>query len=84
MGPTCYAARLACGHEKAPSRAPPGEWRENAREPTCGRVERFWKGFGKVSSVADSGIARNSLTGSGGRDRDRTCDPYHVKVVLYR
>jgi hypothetical protein len=22
--------------------------------------------------------------GSGGRDRDRTCDPYHVKVVLYR
>ena len=20
----------------------------------------------------------------GGRDRDRTCDPYHVKVVLYR
>jgi hypothetical protein len=21
---------------------------------------------------------------SGGRDRDRTCDPYHVKVVLYR
>ncbi|GAP66318.1 putative phage integrase/recombinase [Mizugakiibacter sediminis] len=22
--------------------------------------------------------------GSGGRYRDRTCDPYHVKVVLYR
>lgn len=21
---------------------------------------------------------------SGGRDRDRTCDPYHVKVVLSR
>jgi hypothetical protein len=21
---------------------------------------------------------------NGGRDRDRTCDPYHVKVVLYR
>ncbi len=21
---------------------------------------------------------------AGGRDRDRTCDPYHVKVVLYR
>jgi len=20
----------------------------------------------------------------GGRDRDRTCDPYHVKVVLSR
>jgi hypothetical protein len=25
------------------------------------------------------------LRGSdGGRYRDRTCDPYHVKVVLYR
>jgi hypothetical protein len=22
--------------------------------------------------------------GDGGRDRDRTCDPYHVKVVLFR
>ena len=21
---------------------------------------------------------------SGGRYKDRTCDPYHVKVVLYR
>ena len=21
---------------------------------------------------------------NGGRDRDRTCDPYHVKVVLFR
>jgi hypothetical protein len=21
---------------------------------------------------------------NGGRDRDRTCDPYHVKVVLSR
>jgi hypothetical protein len=28
----------------------------------------------------------NALPGQtdGGRDRDRTCDPYHVKVVLYR
>jgi hypothetical protein len=25
-----------------------------------------------------------SFCGDGGRDRDRTCDPYHVKVVLYR
>src|SRR5262245_42918239 len=23
-------------------------------------------------------------TQNGGRDRDRTCDPYHVKVVLFR
>jgi hypothetical protein len=22
--------------------------------------------------------------GTGGRDRDRTCDPFHVKEVLYR
>ena len=22
--------------------------------------------------------------GNGGRYKDRTCDPYHVKVVLYR
>ena len=25
-----------------------------------------------------------SLGKDGGRDRDRTCDPYHVKVVLSR
>jgi hypothetical protein len=25
-----------------------------------------------------------SLAFDGGRDRDRTCDPYHVKVVLFR
>ena len=27
---------------------------------------------------------RKILSPNGGRDRDRTCDPYHVKVVLYR
>jgi integrase len=27
---------------------------------------------------------RQALDLIGGRDRDRTCDPYHVKVVLYR
>jgi hypothetical protein len=26
----------------------------------------------------------NSQEDNGGRDRDRTCDPYHVKVVLFR
>ncbi len=26
----------------------------------------------------------SSIESRGGRDRDRTCDPYHVKVVLYR
>jgi hypothetical protein len=25
-----------------------------------------------------------NISSNGGRDRDRTCDPYHVKVVLYR
>ena len=24
------------------------------------------------------------LENTGGRDRDRTCDPFHVKEVLYR
>ena len=26
----------------------------------------------------------SSQEDNGGRDRDRTCDPYHVKVVLFR
>ena len=43
-----------------------------------------WKGSEKMSEVTSLGSSRNSLTGNGGRDRDRTCDPYHVKVVLYR
>jgi CHAD domain-containing protein len=30
------------------------------------------------------GPASSGGTGGGGRDRDRTCDPYHVKVVLSR
>jgi hypothetical protein len=32
-------------------------------------------------------IAKNEIdliVETGGRDRDRTCDPYHVKVVLFR
>jgi hypothetical protein len=35
---------------------------------------------GKVGSHYLPGI----LADNGGRDRDRTCDPYHVKVVLSR
>ena len=27
---------------------------------------------------------RRKIEKNGGRDRDRTCDPYHVKVVLFR
>ena len=43
---------------------------------------------GHVFEIA--GLLRVSLTldnlqsVGGGRDRDRTCDPYHVKVVLSR
>jgi hypothetical protein len=31
-------------------------------------------------------IPKNAIKSrkNGGRDRDRTCDPYHVKVVLFR
>ena len=36
----------------------------------------------KAAPVA--GAAWHAINESGGRDRDRTCDPYHVKVVLYR
>ena len=43
-----------------------------------------WKGFGKAREPTVPESSRKSLTGNGGRDRDRTCDPYHVKVVLYR
>ena len=31
-----------------------------------------------VSVMTESGVSRNSLIGHGGRDRDRTCDAYHV------
>jgi hypothetical protein len=32
----------------------------------------------QVPSPVNSRVARDSLTENGGRDRDRTCDPYHV------
>ena len=50
----------------------------------AGQISAEWEGFGKVPGMTDSGNSRKSLSGHGGRDRDRTCDPYHVKVVLYR
>ncbi len=31
-----------------------------------------------------SGLVPQFPLEAGGRYRDRTCDPYHVKVVLYR
>ena len=34
-----------------------------------------------ANTQTDRGV---SGFGGGGRDRDRTCDPYHVKVVLSR
>ena len=48
------------------------------------QISAEWKAFGKVSGMNESESSRNPLIGHGGRDRDRTCDPYHVKVVLYR
>ena len=42
-------------------------------------LEELTEGFGKVSGMTGSGSVCNSLSGHGGRDRDRTCDPYHVK-----
>ncbi len=37
----------------------------------------------QVTSWAAGGSFKNPRK-DGGRDRDRTCDPYHVKVVLFR
>jgi hypothetical protein len=37
-------------------------------------VPIFWIGLNRLKSTDFDGA----------RDRDRTCDPYHVKVVLYR
>ena len=36
------------------------------------------------AAVLETGNALPGGQTDGGRDRDRTCDPYHVKVVLYR
>ena len=47
-------------------------------------LEELAEVFGMVSDMTDSESFSNSLSDHGGRDRDRTCDPYHVKVVLYR
>jgi hypothetical protein len=51
----------------------------------------FWAKFEVCSGTASQGGKRETnekepiFSGSnGGRDRDRTCDPYHVKVVLIR
>ena len=44
----------------------------------------------KAKKPADRGPSSRVSTNceiarlDGGRDRDRTCDPYHVKVVLFR
>jgi hypothetical protein len=37
-----------------------------------------------LAPTQDVGKTPQIPDNSGGRDRDRTCDPYHVKVVLYR
>ena len=39
---------------------------------------------GRASSWSVWKRCATKLLISGGRDRDRTCDPFHVKEVLYR
>src|SRR5688500_10991650 len=57
--------------------------------------ERSAVGVGSVHVARSAGVAaghlwqfvrgmRSTLSQRGGRYRVRTCDPYHVKVVLYR
>ncbi len=36
------------------------------------------------TTVKKISVSSKILLEAGGRYRDRTCDPYHVKVVLYR
>ena len=48
-----------------------------------------WPKLAAGSPPAPFGLRRGILLSlsrakDGGRDRDRTCDPYHVKVVLSR
>jgi len=43
-------------------------------------AKHTWSGLADVHRSAPQGAAKSD----GGRYRDRTCDPYHVKVVLYR
>jgi hypothetical protein len=39
---------------------------------------------GDSATGTRGGKLLNRRESFGARDRDRTCDPYHVKVVLYR
>ena len=68
-----------------------GERRENILPSCCPNFLGFWAMFAACSGVArrdDKSEVKPKLLiplySNGGRDRDRTCDPYHVKVVLYR
>jgi integrase len=50
----------------------------------AGKLAAEWKGSGKAPEDLVKGGVGKSLVLFGGRDRDRTCDPFHVKEVLYR
>src|SRR5882762_7545498 len=64
-------ARFARSRAAAPRPpAPFGLWRGSLRSL---RYDRF-------SGLAQPKLAKRAK--AGGHDRDRTCDPYHVKVVL--
>ena len=44
---------------------------------------RIWQAVPHARARRETKL-RGIRAGDGGRDRDRTCDPYHVKVVLSR
>jgi hypothetical protein len=53
----------------------------------CGRVDTSRGLFRRCATAARFENTRKEqqlCEIDGGRDRDRTCDPYHVKVVLFR
>jgi hypothetical protein len=52
------------------------------RRSALGWVDALTRGAG--DGVRGSAQAPVAGVSHGGRDRDRTCDPYHVKVVLFR
>ncbi len=47
-------------------------------------IADFHGSFPFSDAVLGAGFGCVNRAKNGGRDRDRTCDPYHVKVVLFR
>lgn len=47
----------------------------------AGQLSAEWRSLGKVPAVTASGTVRNSRIDIDGRDRHRTCDPFHVNEL---